>query len=247
MIPDARRLEELSLNSSAPPGQLIYDGWLVRLLPGKAKRARSVNAVYPSRLPLVEKIAYCERLFARAGLPALFRLTPFVEPAGLDAELERRGYGRFDDTAVEYAALGADPPGGTAQPMELGPWIEAVGELRGSPARHREAHRARLAGMPLALRPMGIVEDGRVVATGLAMIEDDCVGLFDIVTHEGARRRGHARSLVASLLADARGMGARHAYLQVQADNAAARSLYRDFGFTEQYVYWYRGREGERH
>lgn len=247
MTPDARRLEELSLNSSAPPGQLIYDGWLVRLLPGKAKRARSVNAVYPSRLPLEEKIAYCERLFATAGLPALFRLTPFVEPAGLDAELERRGYGRFDDTAVEYAPLDRDLPRGTAQPMELGPWIDAVGELRGSPAGHREAHRARLAGMPLTLRPMGIVDEGRVVATGLAMIEDDCVGLFDIVTLEGARRRGHARSLVASLLSDARGMGVRHAYLQVQAENTGARSLYRDFGFKEQYLYWYRGREGERH
>lgn len=247
MIPDARRLEELSLNSSAPPGQLLYDGWLVRLLPGKAKRARSVNAVYPSRLPLEEKIAYCERLFATAGLPALFRLTPFVQPEGLDAELERRGYGRFDDTAVEYAALDRDIPGGAAQSMDLAEWIDAVGDLRGSPLRHREAHRARLEGMPLMLRPMGIVDDGRVVATGLAMIEDDCVGLFDIVTHEGARRKGHARSLVASLLADARGIGARHAYLQVQAQNAGARRLYRDFGFKEQYLYWYRGREGERH
>jgi ribosomal protein S18 acetylase RimI-like enzyme len=243
---DARRLEELSLNSSAPPGQLLYDGWLVRLLPGKAKRARSVNAVYPSRLPLEQKIPYCERLFATAGLPALFRITPFVEPAGLDAALERRGYGRFDETAVEYAAIEGNFPASTAQPMELGAWIDAVGELRGSPVRHREAHRARLAGMPLTLRPMGIAEEGRVVATGLAMVEDDCVGLFDIVTHEEARRRGHARSLVASLLADARGIGARHAYLQVQVANAAARRLYREFGFTEQYVYWYRGREGER-
>src|SRR4051812_41947705 len=243
---DARRLEELSLNSSAPPGQLLYDGWLVRLLPGKAKRARSVNAVYPSRLPLEQKIPYCERLFATAGLPALFRITPFVEPAGLDAALERRGYGRFDETAVEYAAIGANLPASNAQPMELGAWIDAVGELRGSPVRHREAHRARLAGMPLTLRPMGIEQEGRVVATGLAMVEDDCVGLFDIVTHEEARRRGHARSLVASLLADARGIGARHAYLQVQVANAAARRLYREFGFTEQYVYWYRGREGER-
>ena len=50
MIPDARRLEELGLNSSVPPGQLLYDGWLIRLLRGKAKRARSVNAVYPSRV-----------------------------------------------------------------------------------------------------------------------------------------------------------------------------------------------------
>ena len=29
---DLRRLEELGLNSSAPPGQLLYDGWLLRLL-----------------------------------------------------------------------------------------------------------------------------------------------------------------------------------------------------------------------
>ena len=57
---DLRRLEELGLNSSAPPGQLLFDGWLIRLLPGQAKRARSVNAVYPSRRVLAEKVAYCE-------------------------------------------------------------------------------------------------------------------------------------------------------------------------------------------
>jgi len=32
---DLRRLEELGLNSSAAPGQLLYDGWLLRLLPGQ--------------------------------------------------------------------------------------------------------------------------------------------------------------------------------------------------------------------
>ena len=247
MSPDSRRLEELSLNSSAPPGQLLYDGWLLRLLPGKAKRARSVTAVYPSRLPLADKIAYCERLFAAAGLPALFRLTPFVEPPDLDAALERQGYARFDDTAVECAAINGSGARGSAQPMDLATWVEAVGDLRGSPPAHRAAHRARLEGMPLALRAMAIAREGRVLATGLVIVEDDCAGLFDIVTHEDARRRGHARSLVASLLASARDLGARHAYLQVQADNAPSRVLYRAFGFEERYLYWYRGRDGERH
>jgi ribosomal protein S18 acetylase RimI-like enzyme len=45
----------------------------------------------------------------------------------------------------------------------------------------------------------------------------------------------------------ARELGARHAYLQVDSANQPARALYRHFGFEERYVYWYRGREGERH
>ncbi len=233
MSPDARRLEELSLNSSAPPGQLLYDGWLVRLAPGKAKRARSVNAVYPSRLPLEAKIAYCEKLYRAAGLPTLFRITPFVEPGDLDARLADRGYSRYEPTSVESAAIGADVAGDRARPMALGPWVEAVGELRGSPPEQRRAHRARLEGMPLPHRPLAIEEGGRVVATGLVIVEDDCAGLFDIVTHEAARRRGHARALVASLLAAARELGARHAYLQVEHGNEPAVRLYRQFGFEQ--------------
>ena len=40
---ELRWIEEFGLTSSIPPGQLVYDGWLLRLLPGQAKRARSVN------------------------------------------------------------------------------------------------------------------------------------------------------------------------------------------------------------
>ena len=247
MTPDARRIEELGLNSSAPPGQLVYDGWLLRLLPGKAKRARSVNAIYPSTLQLETKLAYCERLYREARLPALFRITPFSQPAELDAGLARRGYGRFDDTAVESCAIDPHSLGGiAAEPMELAPWIEAIGELRGSPVEHRASHLARLQGMPLRLRAVALRSQGRVVATGLTMVEDDCAGLFDIVTGEAERRRGHARNVVASLLREAWELGARHAYLQVQVGNQGARRLYRQFGFEERYQYWYRAREGEQ-
>jgi GNAT superfamily N-acetyltransferase len=246
--PDDRRLEELGLNSSAPPGQLVYDGWLLRLLPGKAKRARSVNAVYPSKAELATKIAYCERLYRGAGLPAIFRITPFSEPAALDAELERRGYGRFDPTAVECAPIDAARlDGAHAEPMPLETWIDAVGEMRGSPPAHRAAHLARLRGMPLELRAVGVRDgSGRVVASGLTILEDDCAGLFDILTDEAARRRGQARSVVATLLRTAFELGARHAYLQVNVENETARRLYRGFGFEERYRYWYRGRPGEQ-
>jgi N-acetylglutamate synthase len=243
---DLRRIEELGLNSSTPPAQLLYDGWLVRLSPGKAKRARSVNAVYASSLPLDRKIAHCEQLYEDADLPMLFRITPFSQPPELERALEARGYSRLEPTAVEAAALEAAPPSGGAQAMELGAWIDAVGELRGSPTAHRDAHLARLERMPLRKCAVALEEGGRVVATGLTVIEDGIAGLFDIVTREDARRRGHARRVVSTLLHLAHGLGARHAYLQVESNNTAARALYRDFGFAERYEYWYRAhpREG---
>ena len=248
MRTDSRRIEELSLNSSAPPGQLLYDGWLLRLAPGKAKRARSVNAVYPSTLALEEKVDYCERLYAGAGLPMLFRMTPFSQPAHLEAELERRGYARLEPTAVESARLDvAALPAGDARELPLAPWIEAVGELRGSPPEHRQSHRVRLEGLPLAKRAVAIEENGRIVATGLTVIEDGHAGLFDIVTDGEQRRRGYARRVVATLLRMAWDLGAREAYLQVESGNAPARGLYAQFGFSERYLYWYRARpEGTR-
>ena len=246
MRPDARRIEELSLNSSAPPGQLVYDGWILRLLRGKAKRARSVNAVYESRLPLDTKIGFCERLYKQAGVPALFRITPFVTPPDLDSRLEGRGYQRFDPTAVEAAEI--DPSrlaNASAESMELRAWVEAVSDLRAAPPEHRAAHFARIDGMPLRKLPVAVRSNGQIVATGLAIVEDDCVGLFDIITRQIAQRRGHARTVVATLLREAWELGARHAYLQVQEDNVAARRLYSQFGFAQQYLYWYRGRPGE--
>ena len=59
---DARRIEEVGLNALQTQRQLFYDGWLLRVSPGKAKRARSVNAHFGSTLPIATKIAYCERL-----------------------------------------------------------------------------------------------------------------------------------------------------------------------------------------
>lgn len=239
---DLRRLEELGLNSSAPPAQLLYDGWLVRLLPGKAKRARSVNAIYPSTRPLVEKIRHCEALYAARGLPAIFRITPFSQPGTLDAELERLGYPRFDTTAVEAASLpAAGDDGHGCVPLPLPDWVDAVGALRGSDAPARQGHLARLQGTPLALRPLALLDAGRVVATGLTIVEDGWAGLFDIVTDAAQRRQGHGERIVRGLLDAARRLGATQAYLQVSTDNAPARRIYARHGFREQYRYWYRG------
>lgn len=239
---DLRRLEELGLNSSAPPGQLLYDGWLMRMLPGQAKRARSVNAVYPSRLPLPEKIACCAQAYKSRGLPLIFRITPFSEPANLDSTLAQMGFARFDTTAVETAAIDRSRLGpDMTQALALEDWVHAVGSLRGSPESYRMAHLKRLQASPLPCRALVLRQGGEVLATGLTIAEDGWAGLFDIVTASAARRRGYGRHMVAGLLHAASDLGAQHAYLQVDADNVPARRLYAHFGFSERYRYWYRG------
>src|ERR1700746_2508187 len=106
---DPRRVEEVGLNALQTPRQLFYDGWLLRVSPGKAKRARSVNPHFGSTLPLPGKIAFCAAPYAQHALPPLFRITPFVQPPDLDEVLARAGYVAFDDTLVLATPLPAAP------------------------------------------------------------------------------------------------------------------------------------------
>ncbi len=68
----------------------------------------------------------------------------------------------------------------------------------------------------------------------------ELVGLYDVFVAPEARGRGLARRLCAWLLARAREEGARHAYLQVEGDNAPARAVYHRLGFADAYAYHYR-------
>src|SRR6476661_2259854 len=106
---DALRIEEAGLNALQTQRQLFYDGWLLRLSPGTAKRARSVNPHFGSTLPLREKIAYCESVYERHALPTLFRMTPMSRPAELDHALGDRGYRVFSETLVQTLELDRPP------------------------------------------------------------------------------------------------------------------------------------------
>lgn len=242
------RVEDAGLNASAPPQQRWMDGWLVRFSPGKAKRARCINAVAPGRLPLAEKLASAQALYRAAGLPLLVRLTPFSQPPGLDDALAARGLAMLDETCVMVLPQLADlptpawPAGVALQPVGHEAFAQAVGALRGSPLAQRQAHAERLALSPVPFEGCVVkrIEDGRVMACGQFAIEDRLVGLYDVFCAEEARGRGLAAALCGALLARARSRAARVAYLQVEADNVPARRVYRRLGFTDAYAYHYR-------
>jgi ribosomal protein S18 acetylase RimI-like enzyme len=240
------RIEEAGLNASAPPQQRIVDGWLLRFSPGKAKRARCVNAVSAGRLPLDQKLALCQRVFDDAGLPMLLRITPFSQPAGLDAEFESRGMRRIDDTRVmvsaslDRSAAPSLPSGLTIEGVGHEAFAHVVGGLRGSSLAQRQAHGQRLANAPVPFTAFVLKREGEVVACGQLAIEAELVGLYDVFTAAAARGQGLAGLLCRHLLAWATAQGARTGYLQVESDNVPARAVYRRLGFNDAYAYHYR-------
>jgi GNAT superfamily N-acetyltransferase len=248
---DLRCIEEAGLNALQTQRQLFYDGWLLRLSAGKAKRGRSVTAFFGSTLPLAEKIAHCERIYAQQGLAMLFRMTPFDQPPDLEAALDARGYVAFDETFVQTVTPEHAPElpdcdaGVSVAAPDAATFVDAVAALRDSTMAQRDAHRERLLHSPLGKRFAVVRAGGRVVCTGQIGVEGELAGVFDVVTAEDARGKGYATLACASLLSWAWQHGAQTAYLQVSADNAAALAVYRKLGFATAYAYHYRGRTGE--
>ncbi len=246
------RIEDAGLNASAPPQQHWLDGWIVRTNPGKARRARCINAVAPGRLPTAEKLRLAQALFDGAGLPLLARITRFTWPPGLDDELARAGWQAEDETQVlvcpqlpginSQGTLDAAPPIGLAwQPLGAESYATAVGTLRGSSAEQQTAHAQRLRFSPVPYQGYALSRaDGQVLACGQLAREGAMVGLYDIYTHPEARNQGLSQWLCKRLLTLAAQEGAALAYLQVEATNQPAQAVYRRLGFAYGYSYHYR-------
>lgn len=251
------RIEDASLNASAPPQQRWIDGWLVRFSPGKARRARSINAVAPGRLPIDAKLALAAEVYRDAGLTMHARITPFSMPAPLDAHLAALGWSAIEDTQVLVRAalatadappLRPDPTGLRWTVLDATTFAEAVGALRGSSAIERAAHAERLRLSPTPYRSHAFIEvaSGAPVACGQFAREGALVGLYDVFTAPTHRRAGLAALLCERMLSLASKEGAVTAYLQVSADNAPARRIYERLGFEEGYRYHYRVPPGAR-
>ncbi len=238
----ARRAENAGLNASAPPQQALIDGWLIRLSPGKAKRSRCINALAEGSLPLPELLARCQRAFEAAGLPLVVRITPYTQPADLDAQLATLGWRAFD--AADVMVLAALPELGSdaiqLQALDGPAYAQLVGSLRGSSALEIAAHAERLQQSPVPYQGFAMREGEALLACGQIAREGCIVGLYDIFTPPEQRRQGHARRLCLELLRTAASQGAAQAYLQVGADNPVAQRLYAKLGFQLAYRYHYR-------
>jgi GNAT superfamily N-acetyltransferase len=231
-------LERVAYDLWVAPEVDELDGWLLRHAHGLTSRANSVWPNGAGRLPLEEKLEAVEAWYAARQLPTRFQITAAAQPFELVAALARRGYRQIGDpVSVELAVLPPPAVDVSVQVSEqLDPgWLELWAGSR-SFGRPDIAERL-LTGSPgrTAFARIGDVAVGRGVAV------DGWLGITSMATVPAARRRGHARAIVAALSAWASEHGCTRALLQVEATNVAARALYAQLGFRPSHEYRYLG------
>ncbi len=182
---------------------------------------------------------------ARGSRPAL----QIPEPWPGEAALARLGWvrGVAADVLTVPAADLADRLRGTVGPqirLHDHPDPGWLAEVEGIADQQRRVLAAILSRSPTRVFATARVGN-QVLGIGRASLDHRdglrwcCLTNLNTAPH--ARRRGVALAVVAALADWALTQGATTAYLQVEADNGPARSLYERLGFTthHRYVYWW--------
>lgn len=239
-----RTIEEASLNAWPALQQILYDGWILRFANGHTKRANSVNPVYQGSKNAQEKIKQCQAIYASKNLPTIFRITPLAYPENLDVILEKSGFEKKDISSVQLKNLESFKPQTTATIRSWTDfsqeWLDFFATLRELPVEEQEALKSLLNNIASEKLFSLLVKNNQVVSCGLGVLDNQCIGLFEITTARNQQRKGYAKELILNILSWAKNKGATKAYLQVLATNEVALNLYAKLGFQEVYQYFYR-------
>jgi ribosomal protein S18 acetylase RimI-like enzyme len=228
-----------------PASFVQYDGtWVIRLTAGlPAKRLNSINPLDPGDgSNIVDRIARAGRRFDAYGRPLTFRISPLAG-AALCAHLDDQDWLSFSESIVMRLPLDGARLDGAMDQIPL----KDIGRFVGAALRVQALEAAMRPGLSEVIGSIEpeaglfVTEEGdEPVATAVCVHDGDLAGLFEVATQADRRGNGHGRQVVLSALRWARHRGAREAWLQVEADNEAAISLYRSLGFAEAYRYHYR-------
>lgn len=235
----------MSLNAWPSHKMELYDGWILRFSYFYTHRTNSVEQFGTSSLPWREKIPYCENEYRRLGTPAIFKISPLVSP-DFDYTLENRGYEIQHTTDVMTLCLSdavLDTPYQDVSFSSSIPdsWIYSLFDLKGTTNLiHRSVVPSMYRAIPRETICASIQREGKIIATGLGILDRDYIGIYAIHVKEQYRRQGMARRICTGLLREGMKKGAENAYLQVVKGNASAHRLYVSLGFQYFYTYWFR-------
>lgn len=243
---DVDSLERATVQAVAPE-QLddTVPGWLLPMDAGTVGRAQCAVPLAhtePDRA-LINTIV--QRYRARGFAPA-WRLPDVPSFAAFHAALGQRGFTRSQPTLTQVAAvadllerLPARP--GPAAVLDERPdaaWLamflgEGLDPVDG-------ASRSRALARALGTRYASLREQGLTLACGAASFGHGWLGVHGMRTAAAQRGRGLAGSVMRAMALEAQGRGIGRVFLQVDAGNTPALSLYKRLGFETAwgYAYW---------
>ena len=137
-----------------------------------------------STIPIDDKIEYCQQIYRKWGTPAIFKISPMVDRI-FDRELERRDYAIEHTTQVMVMDLegfhsSAPRPDGLLLEQSIPRrWIEGLFELKGTTnAMHRKIVPSMYRAIPMDTIAASIWQNGKIVATGLGILDREYIGLY---------------------------------------------------------------------
>jgi ribosomal protein S18 acetylase RimI-like enzyme len=222
------------------------DGWIVRANDGVTWRA---NTVLPfeelTNLSLEEALLDIRKFYENRDLPPAFKITSASKPKELDSILEQQGYVKESETLVQTTSideiLSIDSGHEVQIEEKLNPvWSSTYCDVRGV---DEFSLKTRLDIMKRIPFPKGFALgflDGNIAGIGIGVLQGEWLALFAIRTFNEYRRVGIATAVNRGLAMWAKEQGGKRAYLQVEAPNTPAISLYSTLGFKTFYNYWYR-------
>ena len=249
-------IEELSMNAWPSLYTIIYDGWVIRLANGYTNRANSINPIYTSRIKLEEKIQYCDDFFSRHNLPAAYKLVglrkdePCDEQKALDKILTHLNYDTNDETSIRLYKLSElrsnNNDGMKIQNDFDDQWINSVINYNKITEKHVPIFKKMLGNLALEKIVVSKMIGNEIAGCGFGAIQNNYVGVFDIVVKEEFRGNGYGREIVETILSESARRGVKSSYLQVRMDNSVALHLYGKMGYREIYRYWYKKKKNEK-
>lgn len=220
-------------------------GWEQTATMGQSGRANAVWAIsWRGEYSLEQQFLFCALWAERHGVPLVFKLADgATTPEDLPDFLTKHAFAPRPETETivmrrQIEALAAPEREIAWAAKASDEYLAVLRAASPSPEDYAERRDILSRAKADAIFPIAHV-DGAAAAIGLGRRSGSLVGIYLMRTAPAMRRQGLARDIVRAISAWGRFHGGAWAFLQVEADNSAATSLYRSEGFEESYRYRY--------